>query len=107
MMKVLFDTNVMLDRIQKHELNIDIVDELFDMIYNEKIIDYSSANDLTNIYYVASIFLDKEATKDDLLNVIDIFNVISVAHDDRATALNLPITYLKILDPSTTSAKQL
>ena len=91
-MKVFLDTNILLDRMLRRELNIDIVDELFSLICNERIIGFTTTNALTDIFYIASKFLGKDATKYELLDIIDIVSIISVDCDDCMIALNLPIT---------------
>jgi len=91
-MKVFLDTNIILDRLLRRGLSIDIVDEIFNMIYSEMITGFTTANALTDIFYIASKIFGKDATKYELLDIINILSIISVDHNDCLTTLNLPIT---------------
>ena len=91
-MRVLLDTNIILDQILRREPNYTLVKEIFEMIFCKSITGFTTANGLTDIYYIASKKLGKDTTKNALLILIRLLKVISVDSDDCTEGLKLPIT---------------
>jgi len=90
-MKVFLDTNIILDYVLVREPNIKVVDKIIDLIFNSTIQGYTSTNCLTDIFYISSKDLGKEAAKEIIFKIIGLLYVISVDLDDCVNALNLPI----------------
>ena len=90
-MNIMLDTNVVLDDILNRMPNAISAKSLIDMIAEDKISGYISANSITDIYYIAGKhlgnFIAKEIIRDLLIN----FHIVSVGGQDCLDALDLPM----------------
>ncbi len=91
MIKILFDTNVILDIALKREPFFTDSVRLFDKI-DEKIINgFISATSVTDIYYIASKETDKKRAREFLFDLIQIVDIIGVDKEVIIDALESDI----------------
>jgi len=90
-MKILLDTNVILDHICSREPYAKSVGKIFDMICSDEIEAAFTAKSVTDIYYIVSKRLGDTAAREALRNLFDILLIIGIDGDDCVTALNLPM----------------
>ena len=90
-MKVLVDTNVVLDAIASRDPFCIDAQKIINLILDGKIEGYITANSITDIYYIAR----KRLTRNDLYNTMRslfaIFNIIDVLGTDCHKALDFPL----------------
>lgn len=91
-MKVLLDTNVILDVFLSREPNIQAAEKIFEMVYNEKIEAYTTASSITDIYYITAKRLGDKPTREALRNLFNLLGIIAVDGGDCTVALDLPIS---------------
>ena len=91
-MKILVDTNVILDFFLSREPQKEAVVKLFEQICQENAEAFTTANSITDIYYITAKRLGDNQARELLRNLFNIFEVISVDGNDCEKALNLPIT---------------
>ena len=91
-MKILVDTNVILDFFLSRESQKEAVTELFEQIYQERIEAFTTASSITDIYYITAKRLGDNQARGVLYNLLSILGIISVDGFDCASALDLPIT---------------
>jgi predicted nucleic acid-binding protein len=90
-MRILIDTNVILDFIldrQPHQANAAAI---FDLIAGETIEAYTTASSITDIYYLIRKYRDDLTTRAAIRTLLETFHIIAVDMDDCQKALNLPI----------------
>jgi predicted nucleic acid-binding protein len=90
--KILLDTNVVLDHILSREPYNKSAEKIFDMISREKIEAAVTANCITDIYFIVSKRLGDALARVALRNLLNILIVISVDGNDCVSALNLPMS---------------
>ena len=90
-MKVLFDTNVILDHILSREPYKKNIVKIFDMICNDELEAFFTANSVTDIYYIISKRLGVTTAREALRILFSIFIIVSVNGDDCISALDLPM----------------
>jgi len=90
-MKVLIDTNIILDVFLSREPNIQAAEKIFEMVYNEEIEGFTTASSITDIYYITAKRLGDKPTREALHNLFNLLGIISVDGGDCAGALNIPI----------------
>ena len=90
-MRVMLDTNVILDFFLAREPYQDAVKEIFRLAYQEKIEACTTANSITDIYYIVAKRLGDVTARDVLLNLFNIITVFSVNGEDCISALSLPM----------------
>jgi len=90
-MKILIDTNIILDVFLSREPNMKSAEKIFEMVYNEEIEGFVTANSITDIYYITAKRLGDIPTREALRNLFNLLGIISVDSDDCVDALNLPI----------------
>lgn len=88
-MKVLLDTNVVLDAITAREPWKDAAQQIILLVAEEKIEGFITANCLTDIYYIARKSLSDTDAREALRNLFLIFNVVDLCGADCQDALNL------------------
>ena len=90
-MKILVDTNVVLDAIANREPFCIYAHKIINLILDGKVEGYITANSITDIYYIAR----KHLTGNDLYNTMRslfaIFNIIDVLGTDCHKALDFPL----------------
>ena len=90
-MKILLDTNVVLDYILSREPHVESVGTIFDLICRDEIEAAFTANSVTDIYYIISKRLGDAVAREALRNLFNILVIISVDGSDCISALNLPM----------------
>ena len=91
-MKILVDTNVILDFFLAREPQKEAVTELFEQIYQERIEAFTTASSVTDIYYITAKRIGDNQAREVIYNLLNILGIISVDSCDCAKALDLPIT---------------
>ena len=90
-MKVLLDTNVILDVILSREPYLRESEEILTLACREEIEAAATASSITDIYYIVSKRLGDAAARDALRNLFNILVIICVDGDDCVRALDLPM----------------
>lgn len=78
MIKILLDTNIILDIALKREPYFNDSSRIFSKIDDKKLEGYISATSVTDIYYIASKQTDKAKAKRFLIELIQIIDIIGV-----------------------------
>jgi Predicted nucleic acid-binding protein, contains PIN domain len=86
-MRVLLDTNVVLDAILIREPNIESVKIIFKSIYSEQISGEITANSITDIYYISQKRLGSEETRRLIYELLMAFYIVSVGEEECLTAI--------------------
>ena len=90
-MKVLLDTNVILDYILSREPYVKNIVRLFDIICKDEIKGVFTANSVTDIYYIIAKRLGDAAARKALWNLLNILVIIGVDGDDCVLVLDMSI----------------
>jgi len=90
-MKIVVDTNVILDFFLARDPYVISARQLFEMIYTDKLDGYVTANSITDIYYILAKRLGDGTARDAVKKLLMILTIITVSGDDCNNALNLPI----------------
>ena len=91
-MKLLVDTNIVLDVFLSREKNTNASVEIFELIYQEKVDAFITASTITDIYYIVEKRLGNARAREVLQNLINILNIITVEGEDCAQALDIPVS---------------
>jgi len=91
MTKILIDTNVILDKMAKRLPFNDEADTIFNLIIQGKIVGFTTASSITDIYFLLSKAIGSNLSLKAIENLLNILEVISVTKDDCIEALNLGI----------------
>jgi predicted nucleic acid-binding protein len=90
-MKVLIDTNVVLDAIAKREPFRVNAQKIINSILDNKLEGYITANSITDIYYIARKHLSRDDLHNTLHSLFRIFDIIDVLGTDCRKALHFPL----------------
>ena len=90
-MKVLIDTNVILDFFLIREPQLAEADKIFELIYKEEIRAFTTASCITDIYYIVCKKCGEDLARDAVRQLLKMFGVIAVDGSDCLSALDLPI----------------
>lgn len=90
-MKVLIDTNVILDFFLLREPHTTNACRLFEMVYKDEIAGFATANSITDVYYVTTKKLGENAAREAIRELLKILGIIAVDGNDCNNALSLPI----------------
>jgi predicted nucleic acid-binding protein len=88
-MKVLIDTNVVLDVLLDNSAFIAYSRKIFDFAEQKRITGYISASAITDIFYIAQRKLGKKAIKEAIKKVLKVFYPATVTDNYIYQALNL------------------
>ena len=88
-MKVLIDTNIILDDIFNRTPNVENAKKINRLIVDEIIGGYLTANTLTDIFYIVSKHKNEFTAKVVIKNLLLIFTIVSIDGDDCLKAINL------------------
>jgi len=91
-MKVLLDTNIILDNLLRRELGIIDIRRIYSMIAEDLIEACITANSITNIYYLAKKRIGNSAAIDAISTIILTHNIIGIDKEDCVNALRSTIT---------------
>ena len=100
--KIFFDANIILDMIDSDRGNVESVKRL---VYNALIKDislYTSCDILSNIYYVGRKKLAKNILVEEMLRIVEIFDIVAIDKSLAKKALlqnqmNLPLDFEDLL----------
>lgn len=87
-MKVFFDTNVLIDIFSSRDNESIHSLECFDLLIDNKIKGYISANQLDVFYYVIRKYVDKSFAKECLIEIINAFEVVPFSKHNILGALS-------------------
>jgi len=90
-MKVLLDTNVVLDAIVNREPFCHDAQNVIDLILNSKLEGYITANSVTDIYYIARKHLKQNDLRNTMRSLFTIFYIVDVLGTDCHKALDFPL----------------
>ena len=90
-MKVLLDTNVILDAIANREPFCLYAQKIVKLILDSKIEGYLTANSITDIYYIARKHLDHNNLRNTMRSLFDTFSIVDVLEADCHKALDFPL----------------
>ena len=89
-MKLLIDTNVVLDVLLRREPFCDAAAEVLSMAQRENIREYVSASAITDIYYIASRQIkDRTAARELIKRLLTVVSVAAVSEREIKNALSL------------------
>ena len=91
-MRILLDTNIILDFFLSREPNYKASEKIFELICKEKIQAFTTANSITDIYYISVKKLGEVTTKDAIRNLFNLVSIIDVDGYDCINALDLPFS---------------
>ena len=91
-MKVLIDTNVVLDVLMNNPAGFVHSKKIFDFAEHKQIVGFISASAITDIFYIAKRKLGKKTTKDAIKQVLSIFRPATVTDTHIYQALDLEWT---------------
>jgi len=91
LMKVLLDTNVVLDAIANREPFYLDAQKIINSILDNKLEGYITANSITDIYYVSRKYLIKTDLLTTMRSLFAIFSIIDVLGTDCHKALDFPL----------------
>ncbi len=90
-MKILLDTNIVLDFILKIEQFYLNSSEILKLAFNNKIEDCISASTITDIYYILRKYKSKKVTKELITDILDFIETIDVNKEIISNALKSEI----------------
>ena len=90
-MRVLLDTNVILDFFLAREPHHETAKKIFELAYQENIEAHTTASSVTDIYYIVAKRLGYDEARSVIQNLLSLLAIIAVDGEDCAGALNLPI----------------
>ena len=90
-MNIMVDTNVILDDILNRKPNAEAARQISQLVTDELVKCYLTANCLTHIFYVVSKSLNKTAARKTVKNLLLSFAVVSVDGEDCYRAIDLPM----------------
>lgn len=88
-MKVLFDTNVLLDVLLEREPHVEVAHKLVALADNGRIQGYICATAATTLYYVGAKGLGRKGAHDHLRTLLGVFEVAPVDRDVLQRALDI------------------
>ena len=90
-MNVMIDTNVVLDDILTRFPNAENARKISQLVTDEEVNGYLTANCLTDIFYIISKIRDEPIARKTIKNLLLSYNVVSVDGQDCQKALDLPM----------------
>lgn len=100
--KVFFDANIILDMIDSDRGNVESVRRLVYNALMKDIVLYTSCDILSNVYYVARKKLEKSILIEEMLRILEIFDIVAIDKPLAKNALlenkiNLPSDFEDLL----------
>jgi len=90
-MKIVIDTNVILDFFLSRQPGMDSARRIFEMIYQDEIEAFATASSITDIYYVTAKRLGDDMGRKAINQLLHMLGIIAVDGNDCINALILPI----------------
>jgi len=91
-MKIVIDTNVILDLFLSRQPGVDSARRIFEMAYQEEIEAFITANSITDIYYIVAKRLGDAIGRQSITQLLQMLKIIAVDGHDCTSALLLPIS---------------
>jgi len=91
-MKILLDTNVILDSLASRKPYDKQADGIFDLIAKNRIEGYLNTSSVTDIYYILRKTLGDTVCRNEIRKILYILQAIEVTKSDCQIALDSPIT---------------
>lgn len=88
-MKVLLDTNILLDALTKRVPFFEQAETLFLHVANDRIEGYVTANSILDTYYIAKKHLGDDRAREAIAHLMKVFTVLAVTKRDCTAALGL------------------
>jgi len=77
-MKVLLDTNIVLDLLLKREPFVDFAEEIFIKIERQEINGFLCPTSITTIYYLLNKYTDKNRCNEAIKTLLDLFDIVKL-----------------------------
>ncbi len=77
-MKILLDTNVVLDLLLERKPFVDFAEEIFIMVEEQKIEGFLCPTSITTIYYLLNKNLDKKRCNDAIKTLLNLFSIVEL-----------------------------
>ena len=77
-MKILLDTNIVLDLLLERKPFVDFAEEIFVKIEQKKIKGFLCPTSITTIYYLLNKYLDKRRCNEAMETLLDLFDIVKV-----------------------------
>ena len=90
-MRVVLDSNIVIDALKPNPDFEANAKRVFQLIWQDKITPYQSANSLTDIFYILQKVQGAEKTKRTIANLMTAINIEPLTENDCADALALPM----------------
>ncbi len=90
-MKILIDTNVLLDAITNREPFYQDAQSIINLMLDNKVEGFITANSITDIYYIAKKHMNYDNLRNTMRSLFTVFSIIDVLGDDCKTALDFPL----------------
>jgi len=90
-MRILIDTNAVLDTFLVREPHNQYSDEIFDLVADNIITGYVNASSITDIYYVLRKKFNDTDSRNKIETLLDVLHVIGVTKSELLTALKSSI----------------
>ena len=90
-MRILLDTNIVLDKLAAREPFKGDADRIFNLIGNNELTGYITVAGVTDIYYILRKKLSDIDCRNALRRLFDVLNILTVTRDDCEAALELPL----------------
>ena len=90
-MKVLLDTNVVLDAIARRKPFYLDAQKIINFVLDNKLEGYITANSITDIYYIARKHLNQTDLRSTMRSLFVVFGIIDVLGSDCHKALDIPL----------------
>ncbi|MCL2189792.1 MAG: PIN domain-containing protein [Defluviitaleaceae bacterium] len=90
-MKILLDTNVILDFFLSREPGYSNARHIFTMVYQDTVEAFTTASSITDMYYITAKKLGDEAARKAIRQLLKIMGIIAVEGEDCLNALDFPI----------------
>ena len=91
-MKILIDTNVILDSLASREPYDKSADDIFDLIARNRVEGYLNTSSVTDIYYILRKTLGDAASRNEIRKILYVLQAIEITKSDCQTALDSPIS---------------
>jgi len=91
-MKILLDTNVILDSLASREPYNSQADDIIELVAKKRIEGYLNISSVTDIYYILRKVLGSVASKNEIRNILRVLQVIEITKSDCLIALDSSIT---------------
>ncbi|MCL2203587.1 MAG: PIN domain-containing protein [Defluviitaleaceae bacterium] len=90
-MKILIDTNVILDSLASRKPHDKNADDIFDLIAKNHVEGYLNTSSVTDIYYILRKTLGDTASRNEIKKVLYVLQAIEITKSDCQTALDSPL----------------